>query len=400
MKKLMLILSATLLTANLFSQESDSLQQHIDSGFVFTTVYENPITSVKNQFKSSTCWSFSSLALLESELLRMGKGEYDLSEMFVVHHTMQDRAKNYVRYHGDSSFSPGGSFADMLYCLKNYGIVPQEAMPGIMYGDTLPNHAELDAVAEAVVNTIAKGKWKKLSPVWQQAVEAIYNVYLGECPDTFTYNNKEYTPRSFTDMLGLNADDYISLTSYTHHPFYTAFAIEIPDNWRQAVSYNLPIDELMQVFDYAIQNGYTIAWAADVSEIGFNRKGIGVLPDVEQGADLIGSDMAHWLGLSDADKRTELTQRPLPEMQVTQQMRQEAFDNWETTDDHGMLIFGIAKDQNGKPYYMVKNSWGTQKSDYKGIWYISKAFAQYKTMNIVLHKNAIPKDIRKKLNIR
>ncbi len=400
MKKLMLILSATLLTANLFSQESDSLQQHIDSGFVFTTVYENPITSVKNQFKSSTCWSFSSLALLESELLRMGKGEYDLSEMFVVHHTMQDRAKNYVRYHGDSSFSPGGSFADMLYCLKNYGIVPQEAMPGIMYGDTLPNHAELDAVAEAVVNTIAKGKWKKLSPVWQQAVEAIYNVYLGECPDTFTYNNKEYTPRSFTDMLGLNADDYISLTSYTHHPFYTAFAIEIPDNWRQAVSYNLPIDELMQVFDYAIQNGYTIAWAADVSEIGFNRKGIGVLPDVEQGADLIGSDMAHWLGLSDADKRTELTQRPLPEMQVTQQMRQEAFDNWETTDDHGMLIFGIAKDQNDKPYYMVKNSWGTQKSDYKGIWYISKAFAQYKTMNIVLHKNAIPKDIRKKLNIR
>ena len=400
MKKTMLTLSTMLLATNLFAQKSDSLQQHIDSGFVFTTIYENPITSVKNQFKSSTCWSFSSLALLESELLRMGKGEYDLSEMFVVHHTMQDRAKNYVRYHGDASFSPGGSFADMLYCLKNYGIVPQEAMRGIMYGDTLPNHAELDAVAGAVVNTIAKGKWKKLSPVWQQAVEAVYDVYLGKCPDTFTYNNKEYTPQSFSQMLGLNADDYISLTSYTHHPFYTTFAIEIPDNWRQAVSYNLPMDELMQVFDYAIQNGYTIAWAADVSEIGFNRKGIGVLPDVEQGADLIGSDMAHWLGLSDADKRTELTQKPLPEMKVTQQMRQEAFDNWETTDDHGMLIFGIANDQNGKPYYMVKNSWGTQKSDYKGIWYISKAFAQYKTMNIVLHKNAIPKDIRKKLNIR
>lgn len=400
MKKLMLTLSTILLATNLFAQKSDSLQQHIDSGFVFTTIYENPITSVKNQFKSSTCWSFSSLALLESELLRMGKGEYDLSEMFVVHHTMQDRAKNYVRYHGDASFSPGGSFADMLYCLKNYGIVPQEAMPGIMYGDTLPNHAELDAVAGAVVNTIAKGKWKKLSPVWQQAVEAVYDVYLGKCPDTFTYNNKEYTPQSFSQMLGLNADDYISLTSYTHHPFYTTFAIEIPDNWRQAVSYNLPMDDLMQVFDYAIQNGYTIAWAADVSEIGFNRKGIGVLPDVEQGADLIGSDMAHWLGLSDADKRTELTQKPLPEMKVTQQMRQEAFDNWETTDDHGMLIFGIANDQNGKPYYTVKNSWGTQKSDYKGIWYISKAFAQYKTMNIVLHKNAIPKDIRKKLNIR
>lgn len=400
MKRLMILLSATLLVATLSAQEPDTLQQKVDSDFVFTTVHANPITSVKNQFKSSTCWSFSSLALIESELLRMGKGEYDLSEMFVVHHTMQDRAKNFVRYHGDSSFSPGGSFADMLYCLKNYGIVPQDAMPGIMYGDTLPNHAELDAVAGAVVRAIANGKWKKLSPVWQQAVEAIYDVYLGKCPEKFTYNGKEYTPQSFIEMLGINADDYVSLTSYTHHPFYTSFALEIQDNWRQSISYNLPIDELMQVFDYAINNGYTIAWGADVSEIGFTRKGIGVMPDADHGADLTGSDMAHWLGLSDADKRAELTKAPLPEIEVTQEMRQTAFDNWETTDDHGMLIFGIANDQNGKPYYMVKNSWGTQRSDYQGIWYVSQAFAKYKTMNIVLHKNAIPKDIRKKLGIK
>ncbi len=400
MKRLMILLSATLLVATLSAQEPDTLQQKTDSGFVFTTIHANPITSVKNQFKSSTCWSFSSLALIESELLRMGKGEYDLSEMFVVHHTMQDRAKNFVRYHGDSSFSPGGSFADMLYCLKNYGIVPQDAMPGIMYGDTLPNHAELDAVAGAVVRAIANGNWKKLSPVWQQAVEAIYDVYLGKCPEKFTYNGKEYTPQSFFEMLGINTDDYVSLTSYTHHPFYTSFALEIQDNWRQSLSYNLPIDELMQVFDYAVNNGYTIAWGADVSEIGFTRKGIGVMPDADHGADLTGSDMAHWLGLSDADKRAELTKAPLPEIQVTQEMRQTAFDNWETTDDHGMLIFGIANDQNGKPYYMVKNSWGTQRSDYQGIWYVSQAFAKYKTMNIVLHKNAIPKDIRKKLGIK
>ena len=400
MKRLMILLSATLLVATLSAQEPDTLQQKVDSGFVFTTIHANPITSVKNQFKSSTCWSFSSLALIESELLRMGKGEYDLSEMFVVHHTMQDRAKNFVRYHGDSSFSPGGSFADMLYCLKNYGIVPQDAMPGIMYGDTLPNHAELDAVAGAVVRAIANGNWKKLSPVWQQAVEAIYDVYLGKCPEKFTYNGKEYTPQSFIEMLGINADDYVSLTSYTHHPFYTSFALEIQDNWRQSLSYNLPIDELMQVFDYAVNNGYTIAWGADVSEIGFTRKGIGVMPDADHGADLTGSDMAHWLGLSDADKRAELTKAPLPEIEVTQEMRQIAFDNWETTDDHGMLIFGIANDQNGKPYYMVKNSWGTQRSDYQGIWYVSQTFAKYKTMNIVLHKNAIPKDIRKKLGIK
>lgn len=400
MKKIIFALNVVLVSVSVSAQEVDSLRRGADSAFVFTTVRENPITSVKNQFKSSTCWSFSSLGFLESELLRMGKGEYDLSEMFVVHHTMQDRAKNYVRYHGEASFSPGGSFSDVLYCLKHYGLVPQEAMQGIMYGDTLPDHNELDAVAGAVVNTVAKGNWKKLSPVWQQAVAAVYDVYLGECPDSFVFQGRKYTPVSFAAMLGLNAGDYVSLTSYTHHPFYEAFPIEVPDNWRQSVSYNLPLDELMQVFDYAVNHGFTLAWGADVSEIGFNRKGVGVMPDVAQGADLIGSDMAHWLGLSEADKRAELTKGPLPEVQVTQAMRQQAYDNWETTDDHGMLIYGIATDQTGKQYYMVKNSWGTQKSDYNGIWYVSRAYAEYKTMNIVVHKDAIPKEIRKKIGIK
>ncbi len=400
MKKIIFALGLVLVSVSVSAQEVGSLRRGADSAFVFTTVRENPITSVKNQFKSSTCWSFSSLGFLESELLRMGKGEYDLSEMFVVHHTMQDRAKNYVRYHGEASFSPGGSFSDVLYCLKHYGLVPQEAMQGIMYGDTLPDHNELDAVAGAVVNTVAKGNWKKLSPVWQQAVAAVYDVYLGECPDSFVFQGRKYTPVSFAAMLGLNAGDYVSLTSYTHHPFYEAFPIEVPDNWRQSVSYNLPLDELMQVFDYAVNHGFTLAWGADVSEIGFNRKGVGVMPDVAQGADLIGSDMAHWLGLSEADKRAELTKGPLPEVQVTQAMRQQAYDNWETTDDHGMLIYGIAADQTGKQYYMVKNSWGTQKSDYKGIWYVSRAYAEYKTMNIVVHKDAIPKEIRKKIGIK
>lgn len=370
------------------------------TGFVFTTVKENKITSVKNQNRSSTCWAYSTLGFLEAELLRLNKGDHDFSEMFVVYHTMLDRAVNYVRLHGDASFSPGGSFYDVLYCWRHYGIVPDKAMPaGVMYGDTLANHSDLDAAAKAYVDVIAKSTASKISPLWRRPLEAIYETYLGKLPQEFTYKGKKYTPRSFADSFGLNMNDYISLTSYSHHPFYEAFAIEIQDNWRGARSYNLPIDELMQVMRNAVNTGYTIAWGSDVSEEGFTRNGIAVMPDVKKGAELTGSDMAHWLGLSKADRRAELTSRPLPEMTVTQQMRQEAYDNWETTDDHGMLIYGLAKDQNGKQYFMVKNSWG-QAGKYKGFWYASEAFVAYKTMNIVVHKNAIPKEILKKLNIK
>ena len=360
MNKLIAILALGVCFGNV-SAKSPKKDKASEEGFVFTTVKENPITSVKDQNRSSTCWAFSTLGFLEAELLRAGKGEFDLSEMFVVHHTMQDRAVNYVRYHGDASFAPGGSFEDIVYCYENYGMVPQEAMPGIMYGEELPVHNELDAVAEGYVNAIAKGKLTKLTPVWKNGVRAIYDTYLGECPEQFTYNGKTYTPRTFADeALGLNMDDYVSLTSFTHHPFYTQFSIEVQDNWRNALSYNLPIDELMAVMENAINTGYTFAWGADVSEQGFTRDGVAVYPDSEKGAELTGSDMAHWLGLSQADKRKELTSKPLPEITVTQEMRQIAFDNWETTDDHGMLIYGIAKDQNGKEYFMVKNSWGTE----------------------------------------
>ena len=391
MKKTMWIAALGFVSLSAIAQE-----QPKDEGFVFTTVKENPITSIKNQNRSSTCWSFSSVAFLESELLRMGKGTFDLSEMFIVHHTMIDRAVNYVRYHGDNSFAPGGSFYDAIFCLKNYGLVPQEAMPGIMYGEKLPVHNELDAVAGGYVNAIAKGHLRKLSPVWKQGLSAIYDTYLGKCPETFTYEGKEYTPQSFAAMLGLNPDDYVSLTSYTHHPFYEKMNIEIQDNWRNGLSYNLPIDELMAVMDNAIKSGYTFAWGSDVSEQGFTRNGVAVMPDAEKAAELSGSDMARWTGMKPESKREELTSKPQPEVTVTQEMRQEAFDNWETTDDHGMLIYGIAKDQTGKEYFMVKNSWGTD-SKYKGIWYASKAFVSYKTMNILVHKNALPKEIAKKV---
>ena len=393
MKNIVLIATLGLLSLNTVAQEPKK-----EEGFVFSTVKENPITSIKNQNRSSTCWSFSSLAFLESELLRQGKGEYDLSEMFVVHHTMADRAERYVRLHGDNSFSPGGSFYDVVYCMNNYGLVPQDAMNGIMYGDTLPVHNELDAVAEAYVNAIAKGKLTKLTPVWMNGLNAIYDTYLGKCPEKFSYKGKEYTPLTFAKSLGLNADDYVSLTSYTHHPFYKKFAIEIQDNWRNAESWNLPIDEFMTVIENAVNNGYTVAWGSDVSEDGFTRDGIAVVPQMNR-TDLTGSDMARWTGLTMADKRKELTSKPMPEMDITQEMRQKAFNNWETTDDHGMLIYGMAKDQNGKEYYMVKNSWGTNNK-YKGTWYASKAFVKYKTMNILVHKDALPKEIAKKLGFK
>ena len=379
-------------------------QEQQPEGIQFTVVKENPITSIKNQNQAGTCWCYSSLAFIESELLRMGKGEYDFSEMFLVHNTYLDRADKAVRTHGDVSFAQGGSFYDVIYGMEAFGLVPEAEMrPGVMYGMTLSNHNELTAVSDAVVAAIAKGRLRNLqsSPdgemLWKKAIEAIHDIYLGERPEKFTYNGVEYTPKSFYDSLGLNASDYVSLTSYTHHPFYTSFALEIPDNWRWAQSYNLPIDELMEVFDNAIMSGYTIAWGSDVSEDGFTREGTAILPDVEKAAtELDGSDMAKWLKMTEAERKS----KPMAVEQkwVSQQERQLAYDNRETTDDHGMQIYGIAKDQKGTEYYMVKNSWG-EAGTYKGLWYAYKAFVRYKTMNIIVHKDAIPAQIREKLGL-
>ena len=395
-----LILAAMSLTA--FAQ-TDSTEVKKDSieGFRFTTVDSVAITPVKDQHRSSTCWAFSTLGFLESEVLRTKGKEIDFSEMFVVSKTMLDRATYCVRLYNEPRFAPGGSAYDVIYCMSHYGLVPQEAMPGIRYGwtknDTLPVHSELDHVAGGYLKGLTG--LKKISPVWREGLQAIYDTYLGKCPEEFVYEGKKYTPKSFVKMLGLNEEDYVSITSYTHHPFYERFALEVPDNWRMDQMYNVPMDEMMRIIDNALANGYTLAWGADVSEIGFTRKGIGVVPDEDNGADLTGSDMQKWVGMSNDEKKNKLTEKPLPEKTITQQMRQDAFDNWETTDDHGMQIFGTATDQNGKRYYMIKNSWGAVKSDYKGIWYVSEAFMQYKTNDILVHKNAIPKDLRKKLGL-
>ena len=394
MKKTILFAALAFVGLSTFAQETPE----------FTVVKENPITSIKNQNRAGTCWCYSSLAFIESELLRMGKGEYDFSEMYIVHNTYLDRADKAVRTHGDISFSQGGSFYDVIYGMDKFGLVPEEEMrPGAMYGETLSNHNELSAVSDAVVAAIAKGKQRSMQVgadgkmLWKKAIEAIHDIYLGVRPEEFKYNGKKYTPHSFYKSLGLDASDYVSLTSYTHHPFYSKFVLEIQDNWRWAESYNLPIDELMEVFENAVMEGYTIAWGSDVSETGFTRDGTAVMPADASKGDLQGSDMARWLKLSEEEKK--VTPKPSNEKWCTQEERQIAYDNWETTDDHGMQIYGIATDQNGTKYYMVKNSWGAS-GKYNGIWYASEAFVRYKTMNIVVHKDALPKAIRKKLGIK
>ena len=397
MKKTILLAALGLISLSALGKDKPK-----EEGFVFTTVKENPITSIKNQNRSSTCWSFSSLGFLESELLRTGKGEYDLSEMFVVHHTMVDRAVNYVRYHGDSSFSPGGSFYDIMFCMKNYGLVPQEAMPGIMYGDSLPVHNELDATAEGYVNAIAKGKLKKLTPVWKKGLCAIYDTYLGQCPENFTYKGKEYTPMTFAQSLGLNPDDYVSLTSYTHHPFYSQFAIEIQDNWRNGLSYNLPLDEFMAVMDNAVKNGYTFAWGSDVSEQGFSFKnGIAINPQVEDIKDYSTTDRARFEEMPKYQRLDEVFkfEHPYPEIKVTPEIRQEGYEKFVTTDDHLMHITGIAKDQNGTKYYITKNSWGADGNKFGGYLNMSESYVRAKTICVMVHKDSLPKELRKKLGI-
>lgn len=391
------VASAMLLACSLTSVGA----QEKAEGYQFSTVKELKVTPIQSQGRTGTCWCFSSLSFLESEILRLGKGEHNLSEMFVVNHTYRAKAERFVRLHGTLNFGQGGAFSDPLYVLKNFGLVPESVMSGLNYGEDTHAHSEMEAIASAYVKAVVKNPNRKLSPVWKEGYNATIDSYLGKLPETFQYNGKEYTPKSFAAEVGLNADDYVSLTSFTHHPFYSQFTIEVPDNWLWTLSYNLPLDELMSVMDNAINTGYSIAWASDVSEKGFTRDGLAIMPDVES-LETSGSDQARWVGLSTSEKEQEIKkmmESPCKEIEVTQELRQQAYDNYQTTDDHGMHIYGIAKDQTGKEYYMVKNSWGTE-SKYKGMWYASKAFVSYKTLNIVVHKDALPKAIKAKLGIK
>ena len=367
---------------------------------VFTTIKANPITSVKDQNRSGTCWAYSTLSFFEAEILKATGKTYDLCESFVANKDYMDRAVQVVRLHGDCQFAQGGSAYDVYYVLKNYGICPEDAMPfpGSLYGDSLNNFNEFFGQLEPYVAGIARSKANKISSQWKVGLQGILDAYLGQCPESFTYQGKKYTPKSFAASLGLNWDNYVSVTSYSHKPYYTQYAVEVQDNWRNPLSWNLPMEDMARIIENAIMNGYTVAWGGDVSEPGFTRKGLAYFYDTKKMESLSGSDMARWLKMSPA-KRTNLVDSlgcTVPELEPTAEQRQQRFDNWELTDDHGMLIYGIAKDQNGKEYYMVKNSWG-ETGDYKGTWYMTKNFIIANTMDYMVNKNAIPKDILKKI---
>ena len=397
MNKFLLMAVAAICSLPTMAQKADSL--------VFTTVLENPVTSIKNQNNSGTCWSYSALAFLESEVLKKdpSKKDIDLCESFLVSKTYTDRADRNVRTHGDASFSQGGSFYDAIFCMERYGFIPEGIMPYPItpYGDSLFNFTNFFPPMEAYIKAVSGSNAKKLNPMWKKDVQGMLDNYFGECPTEFEYKGKKYTPQSFVkDYLQLDPNDYVSLTSYTHHPFYSSFVLEIQDNWRWATSYNLPLDEFMRVMEESVKNGWTFAWGADVSEDGFSRrtgknKCVATVPDTKATAG-VGSDQSRWTGEKAGAKIAQSD--AAGEKVITQEMRQEGYDNWTTTDDHGMQIYGIAKDQNGKEYFMMKNSWG-EYGPYKGFWYVSKPYVAYKTMNIVINKNAIPKDIRKKLGI-
>jgi len=399
--------AAMLISVPTFAQEAEEKEEE---GYKFEIIKELPVTSVKDQNRAGTCWCYSTLGFFEAELLRMGKPEYDFSEMYIVYKTYQDRADRHVRTHGDVSYAEGGSFGDVIYAIRHYGLVPDvEMSAGQMHGDSLTDFSEFSNVSGRFLEGVVKTKKLQLgtdenhTPLWKTAFDGILDAYIGKCPEKFTYNGKEYTPMEFAQSTGLNMDDYVNLASFAHQPWYEPFVIEVQDNWRWGKAYNLPIDEFMEVMNNAIDNGYPIAWGADVSESGWLRgkmAGVCVLPDLKnQVADKSGTDFAHWNGLSAADRQREAMSKPTPQRWVTDQDRLDAYNNYETTDDHGMVIYGKAKDQMGNVYFMVKNSWG-DAGNYHGNWYASEAFVRYKTLNYVVHKDALPKAIRKKLGIK
>lgn len=367
-----------------------------DLDYTFTTVKANPITSVKNQASSGTCWAYSTIGFFESEAIRLGNIKDtlkypDFSVFYVVSHSYMDRAVKYVRLDGNLTFGADSEADDVLHVIEDYGIVPLEAMTGMNYGTELPRQAELDAVLAGYISAVAKNPNRTLTTAWRPGFQAVLDAYLGPCPEKFTVDGKEYTPAEYRDAMKIVPEDYVTLSSFTHHPFYSWFPLEVCDNWRWDEVYNVPIDEFMSVLDDAIMKGYTVAWGADVSHAGFTRNGLGILVDVK--ASSAGSDQEHWVGKEEGKPAPVSIVESVP----TQESRQVEFENKTITDDHGMQIFGIAKDQDGKKYYMVKNSWG-ETGKYKGIWYVTEAFVKNQSMDYMIHKSALPKDLRKKLS--
>ncbi len=370
-----------------------------ETGYSFTDKIDVDVTSVKDQHRSGTCWSFAAVSFLEAELLRTGKGEFDLSEMFLVRNCYTEKAEKFVRMHGKTNFGGGGLAHDLLMVWKEYGLVPEEAYSGLTIGEDGHVHGEMDAVLGGYVEKVIKNPNRKLTPVWKNGLEGILDAYLGAYPASFQYNGTTYDPVSFAASLELDPDDYVTIGSFTHHPFYTPFILEIPDNWDWNLIDNVKLDEMMEVLDHALEKGYTVCWDADVSEKGFNwTKGISLIPS-EQIEDLSNLEQGRWSELSERDKQTLIYDFSIPkkEQKITQELRQQWFDNYITTDDHLMHITGTAVDQDGKKFYKVKNSWGVDNQVYDGYFYCSEAYMRAKTLFFMVHKDAVPGKIGKKL---
>ncbi len=397
MKRFLLCALAFCTTLGAAAQTADTKSE--PEGYRFTDGKVLDITPVKNQHRSGTCWCYSTMSFLEAEILRAGGAPVHLSEMWIVRHTFMEKAEKYVRMHGEINFAEGGAAHDVTEGIAKYGIVPFEAYPGFNYGTDKPDFSELTPVLKSFLDTVIKGR--KLSTAWKRAFNALLDEYFGPMPETFVYEGKEYTPASFAASLPIRMDDYIDITSFTHHPFYTKFIIEIPDNWMWGEAYNLPLDEMMQVVDHALANGYPLAWGTDVSEKGFSRtKALGIIPEADLDG-MSGTEAERWGKLTEREKEAALYKfdKPGKERTITQQMRQEAFDNYETTDDHGMVIVGTATDQIGNPYYKVLNSWDAMPP-YGGYYYFSRPFVEYKTTDIMVNKRALPKAIAAKLGLK
>jgi bleomycin hydrolase len=397
MKNVIFVIALVAIVSVSIAQEKEQTD-----AYTFTDEKVLAATPVKNQYRSGTCWTFAAASFIESELLRMEKGEYDISEMFFVRNAYHDHAIGYVRFHGKMNFTSGAEGWDVMDVVRKYGLVTEEAYPGLEYGEDMHVHSEMDHLLKSFVDGVIENKNKKLSPVWLKAFDGILDAYLGAYPYRFDVDGKSFSPESFRDKLGIDADNYIALTSFTHQQYYKSYVFESPDNWSYGSVYNLPLDEFSETIDQAINNGYTVAWAADVSEQGFNhRKGVAIIPD-EQPEEIDGLEQAKWEEMSDREKKQAIysLEHYVPEMKITPELRQAAFDNYQTTDDHLMHIIGLATDQHGNKYYKVKNSWGIKGSRFDGYFYASEAYVKYKTMSIMVHKEAVSKGLMNKMGLK